>query len=115
MDLYVPDDVERKYGKPFADVNVSEVYREMVDNPNISKKKISARDFFQILAEIQFDAGYPYVMFEVTVNRANPIAGKVTHSNLCSEILQVSTPSTMNTDLSYDQLVRAISCNLGSL
>src|SRR5699024_8776778 len=61
--------VEREYGKPFADVNVSEVYRELVDNPNISKKKIQARDFFQILAEIQFESGYPYIMFEDTVNR----------------------------------------------
>ena len=115
MYLFSPYDVEREYGKPFADVNVSEVYHEMVDNPRISKKKIKARDFFQVLAEIQFESGYPYIMFEDTVNRANPIAGKVTHSNLCSEILQVSTPSTMNVDLTYDELGRDISCNLGSL
>jgi ribonucleoside-diphosphate reductase alpha chain len=115
MYLFSPYDVEREYGKPFADVNVSEVYHEMVDNPRISKKKIKARDFFQVLAEIQFESGYPYIMFEDTVNRANPIAGKVTHSNLCSEILQVSTPSTMNVDLTYDEMGRDISCNLGSL
>jgi ribonucleoside-diphosphate reductase alpha chain len=115
MYLFSPYDVEREYGKPFAEVNVSETYREMVDNPRIAKKKIKARDFFQVLAEIQFESGYPYIMFEDTVNRANPIAGKVTHSNLCSEILQVSTPSTMNTDLSYDELGRDISCNLGSM
>ncbi|HLR94923.1 MAG TPA: ribonucleotide reductase N-terminal alpha domain-containing protein, partial [Jiangellaceae bacterium] len=115
MYLFSPYDVEREYGKPFADVNISEVYREMVDNPKISKKKIQARDFFQILAEIQFESGYPYIMFEDTVNRANPIAGKVTRSNLCSEILQVSTPSAMNVDLTYDELGRDISCNLGSL
>src|SRR5699024_2694557 len=115
MDLFSPCDVERGYGKPFAEVNVSEVYHDMVDNPRISKKKIKARDFFQVLAEIQFESGYPYIMFEDTVNRANPIAGKVTHSNLCSEILQVSTPSTMNVDLTYDELGRDISCNLGSM
>src|SRR5699024_4742975 len=68
-----------------------------------------------ILAEIQFESGYPYIMFEDTVNRANPIAGKVTHSNLCSEILQVSTPSAMHGDLTYDERGRDISCNLGSL
>ncbi|MGO2312789.1 MAG: class 1b ribonucleoside-diphosphate reductase subunit alpha [Brachybacterium tyrofermentans] len=115
MYLFSPYDVEREYGKPFAEVNVSESYREMVDNPKIAKKKIKARDFFQILAEIQFESGYPYIMFEDTVNRANPIPGKVTHSNLCSEILQVSTPSTMNVDLTYDELGRDISCNLGSM
>jgi ribonucleoside-diphosphate reductase alpha chain len=115
MYLFSPYDVEREYGKPFADVNVSEVYREMVDNPRIAKKKIKAREFFQTLAEIQFESGYPYIMFEDTVNRANAIPGKVTHSNLCSEILQVATPSHMNDDLTYDTLGRDISCNLGSL
>ncbi|MGX8850059.1 hypothetical protein, partial [Pseudomonas aeruginosa] len=39
-------------------------------------------------------------MFEDTVNRASPVAGRVTMSNLCSEILQVSTPSAYNEDLS---------------
>ena len=116
MYLFSPYDVERVYGKPFADINVTEKYREMVDDHRIAKKKIRARDFFQVLAEIQFESGYPYIMFEDTVNRANPIGGaKVTHSNLCSEILQISTPSTMNADLSYETLGRDISCNLGSL
>ncbi|WP_152352161.1 class 1b ribonucleoside-diphosphate reductase subunit alpha [Brachybacterium subflavum] len=115
MYLFSPYDVEREYGKPYADVSISENYRDMVDNPRIAKKKIKARDFFQTLAEIQFESGYPYIMFEDTVNRANPIAGKVTHSNLCSEILQVATPSHMNNDLTYDEMGRDISCNLGSL
>ncbi len=115
MYLFSPYDVERVYGKPFADIDVTEKYYEMVDNASIRKTKISAREFFQTLAEIQFESGYPYIMFEDTVNRANPIEGKVTHSNLCSEILQVSTPSTFNEDLSYDHVGRDISCNLGSM
>ncbi|UFU04716.1 class 1b ribonucleoside-diphosphate reductase subunit alpha [Ruania suaedae] len=115
MYLFSPYDVERVYGKPFAEVNVTEHYREMVDDGRIKKKKINAREFFQTLAEIQFESGYPYVMFEDTVNRANPIEGKITHSNLCSEILQVSTASTYNDDLSYDHVGKDISCNLGSM
>ncbi|GCE78175.1 class 1b ribonucleoside-diphosphate reductase subunit alpha [Cellulomonas biazotea] len=115
MYLFSPYDVERVYGVPFADIDVSEKYYEMVDNASIRKTKISAREFFQTLAELQFESGYPYVMFEDTVNRANPIKGKITHSNLCSEILQVSTPSTFNEDLSYKEIGRDISCNLGSM
>ena len=115
MYLFSPYDVERVYGVPFADINVTEKYYEMVDNAAIKKSKISAREFFQTLAELQFESGYPYVMFEDTVNRANPIKGKITHSNLCSEILQVSTPSTYNEDLSYKTVGRDISCNLGSM
>ncbi|MBO3083041.1 class 1b ribonucleoside-diphosphate reductase subunit alpha [Cellulomonas fengjieae] len=115
MYLFSPYDVERVYGMPFADINVTEKYYEMVDDARIKKTKISAREFFQTLAELQFESGYPYVMFEDTVNRANPIKGKITHSNLCSEILQVSTASEYNEDLSYKTVGRDISCNLGSM
>jgi len=115
MYLFSPYDVERIYGKPFADVDVSEHYHEMVEDKRIAKKKINARQFFQTLAEIQFESGYPYIMFEDTVNRANPVAGKITMSNLCSEILQVSTPSEYHEDLSYSHVGKDISCNLGSL
>ena len=115
MYLFSPYDVERVYGMPFADINVTEKYREMVDDGRIKKRKINARTFFQTLAEIQFESGYPYVMFEDTVNKANPIKGKVVMSNLCSEILQVSEPSELNEDLTYAHVGKDISCNLGSL
>ncbi|MDO4791645.1 MAG: class 1b ribonucleoside-diphosphate reductase subunit alpha [Buchananella hordeovulneris] len=115
MYLFSPYDVERVYGVPFAEINVTERYREMVDDGRIRKSKIKAREFFQTLAEIQFESGYPYLMFEDTVNKANPIEGKITHSNLCSEILQVSTASELNEDLSYSHVGKDISCNLGSM
>ena len=115
MYLFSPYDVERVYGVPFTEISVTEKYRELVDDRRITKKKINARKFFQTIAEIQFESGYPYIMFEDTVNRANPIDGRVTMSNLCSEILQVSTPSTYNEDLSFAEVGKDISCNLGSL
>lgn len=115
MYLFSPYDVERVYGVPFSDISVTEKYREMVDDPRIHKTRIDARQFFQTLAEIQFESGYPYVMFEDTVNKANPIKGKVIMSNLCSEILQVSEASTLNEDLSFAHVGKDISCNLGSL
>ncbi|KAJ1680705.1 hypothetical protein LUZ63_024075 [Rhynchospora breviuscula] len=115
MYLFSPYDVEKVYKKPFGDISVTEKYREMVDDPRIKKTKINAREFFQTLAEIQFESGYPYIMFEDTVNKANPIAGRINMSNLCSEILQVNTPTTYNEDLSYDTIGKDISCNLGSM
>ncbi len=115
MYLFSPYDVERVYGVAFADIDVTAKYHEMVDDKRIRKTKVDAREFFQRLAEIQFESGYPYIVFEDTVNRANPIKGKITMSNLCSEILQVSTPSRFNEDLSYAEVGRDISCNLGSL
>lgn len=115
MYLFSPYDVERIYGKPMSDISISEHYYEMVNNKEISKKKINARELFQTIAEIQFESGYPYVMFEDTVNNANPIAGYINMSNLCSEILQVNSPSIYNDDLSYKVVGKDISCNLGSL
>ncbi|MEB6380151.1 class 1b ribonucleoside-diphosphate reductase subunit alpha [Leclercia adecarboxylata] len=115
MALFSPYDVERIYGKPFGDVAVSELYDEMVADTRIRKKYLNARDFFQRLAEIQFESGYPYIMFEDTVNRANPIAGRINMSNLCSEILQVNSPSTYDENLDYARTGHDISCNLGSL
>ncbi|WP_045276075.1 class 1b ribonucleoside-diphosphate reductase subunit alpha [Microbacterium terrae] len=115
MYLFSPYDVEKVYGVPFGDISVSEKYREMVDDSRIKKTKINAREFFQTLAEIQFESGYPYIMFEDTVNKANPIKGRINMSNLCSEILQVNTPTTYNEDLSYAEIGKDISCNLGSL
>lgn len=115
MYLFSPYDVERVHGVAFSEISITEKYREMVADSRIKKKKIKARDFFQVIAEIQFESGYPYIMFEDTVNRANPIAGRITMSNLCSEILQVSDASRYNADLSYEHMGKDISCNLGSL
>ena len=115
MALFSPYDVERIYGKPFGDIAVSERYDELVADERVRKKFINARDFFQRLAEIQFESGYPYIMFEDTVNRANPIAGRINMSNLCSEILQVNSASTYDENLNYAQTGHDISCNLGSL
>lgn len=116
MYLFSPYDVERVYGKAFGDISITEHYEEMVEDPRIRKKKINARHFFQTVAELQFESGYPYIMFEDTVNRANPVkTGRINMSNLCSEILQVNAPSELNDDLTYKTLGSDISCNLGSL
>ena len=63
---------------------------------------------------MQQESGYPYIINIDTANRANPVDGKIVMSNLCSEILQVQTPSTINGRQEYDVLGTDISCNLGS-
>lgn len=115
MALFSPYDVQRRYGKPFGDIAISERYDELIADPHVRKTYINARDFFQTLAEIQFESGYPYIMFEDTVNRANPIAGRINMSNLCSEILQVNSASRYDDNLDYTHIGHDISCNLGSL
>ncbi|MEC5342939.1 class 1b ribonucleoside-diphosphate reductase subunit alpha [Brenneria populi] len=115
MYLFSPYDVEQVYGVPLSEISVTEKYQEMVNDKRIRKSQIKAREFFQILAEIQFESGYPYMMFEDTVNRANPIQGRINMSNLCSEILQVNDASQYDEDLGYRHIGKDISCNLGSL
>jgi ribonucleoside-diphosphate reductase alpha chain len=115
MYLFSPYDVEKVYGKPMSDISVTELYNEMVDDPRIRKSKIKARELFEKIAELQFESGYPYIVYEDTVNKENPIDGRINMSNLCSEILQVNTPTTYNNDMSYKKIGKDISCNLGSL
>ncbi|UDG79523.1 class 1b ribonucleoside-diphosphate reductase subunit alpha [Candidatus Steffania adelgidicola] len=115
MHLFSPYDIERIYGQPFSQLAIDDQYHEMVENRYINKTTINARAFFQKLAEIQFESGYPYIMFENTVNLTNPISGRINMSNLCSEILQVNSATEYHEDLSYRQVGRDISCNLGSL
>ncbi len=115
MYLFSPYDIERVYGQAMSDISVTEKYYEMVDDPRIRKSKIKARELFERIAELQFESGYPYIVYEDSVNRQNPIEGRINMSNLCSEILQVNTPTTYNVDLSYDHIGKDISCNLGSM
>ena len=115
MALFSPYDVERVMGMPFADVDITAHYEEMLADERIRRTMIDARAFFTTIAEVQFESGYPYLLFADNANRANPIDGRITMSNLCSEILQVQEPSTYREDLSYEHVGRDISCNLGSL
>lgn len=115
MYLFSPYDVERVYGVPMSDLNITEHYDEMVSNPKIRKKKINPKELMQTIADLQFQSGYPYIMWVDTANRMSPIKGTITMSNLCSEIVQVSKPSYYNEDLSYSKVGKDISCNLGSL
>ena len=114
MYLFSPLDVEREYGKPFSYVNITEEYDNMVNNENIKKYKYNARELEQEISKLQQESGYPYIINIDTVNKENPVDGTIIMSNLCSEILQVQTPSTINPDLSYDTVGADISCNLAS-
>ena len=114
MYLFSPYDVERIYGVPFSYVDITKEYDNMVNNPEIRKSKLRARDLEQEISKLQQESGYPYIVNIDTVNKANPIDGKIIMSNLCSEILQVQSPSLINNGQEYEVLGTDISCNLGS-
>lgn len=115
MYLFSPYDLEKVYGKEMAELTISDIYREAVDNADIRKKKIDPREFLSTIAEIQMESGYPYILFEDAANRANNVPGRIKMSNLCSEILQPQEPSFINDGQQYETLGKDISCNLASL
>lgn len=117
MYLFSPYDIKKYYGKDFTDISITEWYDTLVADERIKKTKVSARKLFQTIAEIQFESGYPYLVFEDTANEHNPVKniGRISMSNLCSEILQPQTPSTFNAAGEFDEVGRDIACNLGSL
>ena len=114
MYLFSPYDVEKEYGKPFSYVDITEEYENMLKNDAIKKYEIKARELEQEISKLQQESGYPYIINIDTTNKENPVHGKVIMSNLCSEILQVQTPSELNEDLSFKKVGHDISCNLGS-
>lgn len=114
MFLFSPYDVERLYGKPFSYIDITAEYDHLVADDQIKKYRIRARDLEQEIAKLQQESGYPYIINIDSANRSNPINGKIIMSNLCSEILQVQTPSVINDDQTYQTMGTDISCNLGS-
>jgi ribonucleoside-diphosphate reductase alpha chain len=114
MYLFSPHDVEKEYGVPFSYVNITKEYDNMVDNPNIRKSKIKARDLETEISNLQNESGYPYIINIDTANDENPINGEIVMSNLCTEIFQTHKESVINNDQSYETLGYDVSCNLGS-
>lgn len=114
MYLFSPYDIEKEYGIPMSQFDITGRYDELVDNPNIHKSKIKPRDLEIEIANLWNESGYPFIANIDHVNRANPVFGQVQMSNLCTEILQVQTPSLIKDDQTYEILGSDVSCNLGS-
>lgn len=112
---FSPYSIMEEYGREMSDISITEWYDRLVENPNIRKTKTSARKLLQTFAEVQFESGYPYIVFEDNVNRANHGSGWINMSNLCTEILQENEASLYNENLDHVIIGKDISCNLGSM
>lgn len=117
MLLFSPYDIHKYYGMAMTDFSMTEWYHEFAEDDRIKKTAINARKLFQAIAEVNFESGYPYLVFEDTVNRYNPAknVGKISMSNLCSEILQPQQSSVFKENGEFEEVGRDIACNLGSL
>ncbi|MED1923514.1 class 1b ribonucleoside-diphosphate reductase subunit alpha [Bacillus velezensis] len=115
--VFYPHTVYKAYGQHLDEMDIEEMYDQLVDNPAVRKDKIDARKLLEKLAVLRSESGYPYIMFEGNVNaeHANSHVSKVKFSNLCSEVLQASQVSEYTDYGEEDEIGLDISCNLGSL
>ncbi|CAD2070694.1 class 1b ribonucleoside-diphosphate reductase subunit alpha [Phocicoccus pinnipedialis] len=115
--LFAPHTVEREYGITLDDMDMDEMYDELVKNDKIKKRELDARDMLNTIAQTQLQSGYPYLMFKDNANKVHPLGGigDIKISNLCTEIFQLQETSIINDYGTDDEIKRDISCNLGSL
>ena len=112
-----PHTVFLEYGQYLDEMDMNEMYEKLVDNPNVKKKKINARELLVKISQTQKESGYPYLFFKDNANKEHALKeiGAVKFSNLCTEIMQLSEVSDINAYYEEDTIRRGISCNLGSL
>src|SRR5690606_18168339 len=115
--VFYPHTVYQEYGIDFADVSIdmNKWYDILADNPNVRKRKVNPRKLLDMIASLQGESGYPYIMFSDNVNKANPLDMPVKFSNLCTEILQPTVTSHYGDyGANADDVGMDISCNLAS-
>ncbi|KON87477.1 ribonucleotide-diphosphate reductase subunit alpha [Sporosarcina globispora] len=115
--LFSPYDIYKKYGKRMSEINMSEVYYALLDDPDIRKlKKINSRKLYTEVKKTQIESGYPFEMFEDNVRKGNPLnsVGKVKILNLCTEVAQNQETSIITDYDEVDIIGEDVSCNLGS-
>jgi len=115
--LFYPHTVLKQYGIYLDEMDMDEMYEELVTNPLVRKKKVNARHLMVKIAQTQKESGYPYLFFKGNANRSHALkqVGNVKFSNLCTEIMQISEVSDIEIYGKEDKIRYGISCNLGSL
>ncbi|MGE7835691.1 class 1b ribonucleoside-diphosphate reductase subunit alpha [Viridibacillus arvi] len=116
--LFSPYDIFKEYGKRMSEISITEMYYELLDNPNIRKiKRLNARKLYTEVKKAQFESGYPFEIFDDNVNKVHPLKniGRVKMSNLCTEILQVQETSIITDQDKPNEYGLDVSCNLGSI
>ncbi|MGF9908506.1 class 1b ribonucleoside-diphosphate reductase subunit alpha [Brevibacillus porteri] len=118
LTVFAPYSVYKEYGVHLDDIDLDDMYEELLANDRIKKKTVmSAREMLTKIAMIQMESGYPYIMNKTNANNNHALKdlGSVKMSNLCTEIFQLQETSTITNYGEMDIIRRDISCNLASL
>ncbi|MFB4164369.1 ribonucleoside-diphosphate reductase subunit alpha [Alteribacillus sp. JSM 102045] len=72
-------------------------YQECIDHPHLSKERVPAIEIMKRIMKSQLQTGTPYMFYRDTVNRNNPNKheGIIYSSNLCTEIMQNMSATTI--------------------
>ncbi|UUV46518.1 ribonucleoside-diphosphate reductase alpha subunit [Bacillus phage vB_BanS-Thrax3] len=115
--VFKPYSVYKKYGVHLDELDMNEWYDKLVNDRDVKKRKLDARDMLTTIAKTQLASGYPYFMYRDNANRLHHLGdlSNIKMSNLCTEIFQAQTPSDIQGYQGEDTFGYDISCNLGSL
>ena len=115
--VFYPYTVYKAFGKHLDELDISAMYDELVAHPEVRKRKLDAREMLNTIAKTQFESGYPYLIYTDNANKQHPLKdiGRIKMSNLCTEIFQLQTSTTIKDYNEDDNIGDDISCVLGSL
>ncbi|WP_226670108.1 ribonucleoside-diphosphate reductase subunit alpha [Metabacillus litoralis] len=130
--LFDPHEVRQVMGYSIEDFfdeekgngSFREKYWECVENNQLSKEKIPAIDIMKRIMISQLEAGTPYMFYRDEVNRknANSHEGMIYCSNLCTEITQNQSATTVEEQFTEDGKIITVKtpgdfvvCNLSSI
>ncbi|WP_175615868.1 ribonucleoside-diphosphate reductase subunit alpha [Piscibacillus halophilus] len=101
-----------------------EKYEECVNHPDLSKEEVPAIEIMKRIMVSQLETGTPFMFYRDEVNRKNPNShkGMIYSSNLCTEITQNQSPTTVEEQHTEDGKIIVtknpgdfVVCNLSSI
>ncbi|MGN7939376.1 ribonucleoside-diphosphate reductase subunit alpha [Metabacillus sp. 22489] len=116
--------IEDFYDEQKGNGSFREKYWECVENEQLSKEKVPAIEIMKRIMISQLESGTPYMFYRDEVNRhnANSHQGMIYCSNLCTEITQNQSPTTVEEQYTEDGKIITVKtpgdfvvCNLSSI
>lgn len=130
--LFDPHEVRQTMGYSLEDFfdeekgsgSFREKYEECVNEPGLSRKTVPAIEIMKRIMISQLETGTPYMFYRDEANRMNPNqhCGMIYGSNLCTEIMQNMSPTTVMEEKTADGKIIItkeagdyVVCNLSSV
>ncbi|MFC0523389.1 ribonucleoside-diphosphate reductase subunit alpha [Pontibacillus salicampi] len=130
--LFDPHEVETVMGFRLEDYydeeegngSFREKYQACVHHPSLDKQAVPAIDIMKRVMISQLETGTPFMFYRDEVNRKNPNShqGMVYCTNLCTEITQNQSPTTVEEEYTKDGKIITVKhpgdfvvCNLSSI